>query len=138
MRTKIRSYTELSQLGTLEERFNYLALHSRIGDSTFGFERYVNQKFYRSAQWQSVRNEVIVRDAACDLGVEGYDIRSRLYIHHMNPMTLRSIQEGDDDILSPEFLIATTHQTHNAIHYGDESLLPVPMVVRRPGDTKLW
>lgn len=138
MTSKVRTYSEMSKLNSLEERFNYLALHASIGDPTFGFERYINQRFYTSREWRQARTEVIVRDMGCDLGVEGYDIFGRLFIHHMNPMTMRDIRDGNEDILNPEFLVAVSHATHNAVHYGDESLLPVPIVIRRPGDTKLW
>lgn len=134
----IRRYSELRRLSTLRERFEYLRLRGTVGASTFGFDRYVNQKFYQSRQWRQLRNHIIVRDNGCDLGVEGYEIHERLAIHHMNPMTVADISSGDSDILDPEFLIAVAHQTHNAIHYGDERLLPRPLIVRRAGDTKLW
>lgn len=134
----IRSYSDLRRLQTLEERFRYLALRGSVGQSTFGFERYVNQQFYTSRQWRQVRHHVIARDLGCDLGIEGYEIHERVYIHHMNPMTVADIEHGDADILNPEFLISTTHRTHNAIHYGDERQLPRPIVERRPGDTMLW
>jgi hypothetical protein len=134
----IRSYTELRRLHTFEERYHYLSLRGVVGQSTFGFDRHMNQKFYTSREWKQVREEVIVRDNGCDLGIEGYEIHSRLLIHHMNPMVVNDIVHGNDDILDPKFLITTTHRTHNAIHYGDERLLPQPLAVRRPGDTKLW
>ena|SRR5215211_1375409 len=136
MRT--RTFSELSSLPTFEDRFRYLALHGQVGSSTFGFDRWVNQQFYRSRQWRQIRSHVIVRDRGCDLGVEGYDIHARIVIHHMNPMELIDIVHGVEDIIDPEFLITTTHKTHNAIHYGDESLLPRPLVSRSRGDTKLW
>jgi hypothetical protein len=98
----------------------------------------MNQKFYTSREWKQIREYVIVRDNGCDLGIDGYEIHSKLLIHHMNPMVVSDIIHGNDDILDPEFLITTTHRTHNAIHYGDEKLLPRPLAVRRPGDTKLW
>lgn len=123
---------------TLEERFKYLALHGQVGDITFGFDRYLNQSFYTSAQWRNIRNHVIVRDNGCDLGIEGYDIHDRIYVHHMNPMNTENIVDGDSSILDPEFLIVVTHRTHNAIHYGDERLLSRGPIERRPGDTKLW
>jgi hypothetical protein len=134
----IRTYTELSRFDTLEERFRYLSLRGSVGEVTFGYDRYMNQKFYRSKEWRDVRDLVIVRDNGCDLGVEGYEIHKRLYIHHMNPMVVNDIKHSNDDILDPEFLITTTHRTHNAIHYSDESLLPQVLVGRSPGDTKLW
>lgn len=133
-----RSYSALSRLPTFEERYKYLSLKGQVGEVTFGFDRYINQKFYTSRQWRQVRNYVIARDNGCDLGIEGFEIHSKVIIHHMNPMTADDIIHGDEAILDPEFLITTTHQTHNAIHYGDESLLPRSFVERRPGDTKLW
>lgn len=135
---RIRTYSELSRYETFEERFRYLSLQGVVGESTFGFDRHINQQFYSSRQWRQIRHEVIVRDNACDLGIDGYEIHDRVYIHHMNPMTAEDIILGDDSILDPEFLICVTHQTHNAIHYGDEKQLPRPFVERRPGDTKLW
>lgn len=134
----IRRYSELRRLETLRERFKYLALYGAVGATTFGFDRYMNQRFYTSSEWRRVRNEIIVRDLGCDLGVPGHEVHSRLYIHHMNPMTVDDIKHGNADIIDPEFLVATTHLTHNAIHYGDERLLPKPFVERRRGDTKLW
>jgi len=134
----IRRYTELRRLETFEERYRYLALRGEVGESTFGFDRYINQAFYRSGEWKHIRNHVIARDNGCDLGIEGFEIHGRLIIHHMNPMTVDSIVHSDSEILDPSFLITTTHRTHNAIHYGDESLLPRPLVERRRGDTKLW
>lgn len=98
----------------------------------------MNQQFYRSREWKHIRQHVIARDEGCDLGVDGYEIYDRIYIHHMNPMTVEDVEHGNEDILNPEFLISTTHKTHNAIHYGDETLLPKTLVERQPGDTKLW
>lgn len=134
----IRSYSELRKIDSFVARYRYLSLRGRVGDSTFGFDRYINQKFYTSTEWRQIRNHVIARDNGCDLGVEGYEIHSKLIIHHMNPMNAKDITFRDTSILDPEYLITTTHHTHNAIHYGDESLLPRPHVPRRPGDTKLW
>jgi hypothetical protein len=134
----IRSYSELCQLKTFAERYEYLALRGSVGNATFGSERFLNQAFYRSHEWQVLRHRIIVRDNGCDLGVEGYEIHTRLYIHHLNPMTVVSIRERDSSILNPEFLITTTHDTHNAIHYGDPKLLVHRYVERRAGDTKLW
>jgi hypothetical protein len=130
-----RSYSDLIQLETFDERFRYLALHGSVGDETFGFERQINQQFYHSAAWRRVRRIVLLRDNNCDLGVEGYDIPAGLHIHHMNPVTKRDLYEGNPDILDPEFLISTTQLTHNAIHYGDERQLPRSFTERRPGDT---
>jgi len=134
----IRTYSELRRLQTFEERYDYLQLRSSVGTSTFGFERDLNQKFYRSTEWRHIRDVVITRDSGLDLGVKDHEIYDKIIIHHMNPMTVESIEHGDDDILNPEFLITTCHKTHNAIHYGDRSLLRQPLVERRPGDTKLW
>lgn len=134
----IRRYRELSQLLTFEERFDYLKLDGSVGRSTFGFDRYLNQRFYTSKEWRDVRHHVIARDVGCDLGVEDYEIHSRILIHHMNPIRPEDIVHKNDDILDPDFLITTCHATHNAIHYGDRSLLPQPLVERTRGDTRLW
>lgn len=136
MRT--RSYSELRRFSTFEERFAYLSLRGEVGRATFGFDRWINQQFYRSREWQQVRDLVIVRDEGCDLGVRGYDIHSRLMVHHMNPIAPDDLVRGEEWVLDPEYLITTTHRTHNAIHYGDESLIRRAPVERRPGDTKLW
>lgn len=133
-----RSYSELSRISGFEERFDYLQLRGSVGRATFGFDRYLNQRFYTSRQWKQMRDKVIARDLGLDLGVEGYEIYDKIVIHHMNPMTAADIQDGAEEILDPEFLITTTHQTHNAIHYGDKSLLPLPPVERSAGDTRLW
>lgn len=134
----IRTYSDLIKSSSFIERFRYLALPGSVGTSTFGFDRHVNQKFYRSHQWRQIRHHVIARDNGCDLGVTDHDIHDKVLIHHMNPMTIDDIVEGDESILDPEFLICTSHRTHNAIHFGDERKLPKPLVERRPGDTKLW
>ena len=134
----IRRYSELRRLETFEDRFRYLAMHGSVGDATFGFDRYINQQFYTSSQWKQLRHEIISRDFGCDLGIDGFEIHYRPIIHHMNPMTAKDVIHGDSSILDPEFLITTTHQTHNAIHYGDERLLPKRYVERHRGDTKLW
>lgn len=136
--TRLRTYSELSQLETFIERFRYLKLKGVLGEVTFGFDRWVNQRFYKSKEWDSIRNFVIVRDNGCDLGILGYEILSGLLVHHMNPVTLDDLIHGEDWIIDPDFLITTSLQTHNAIHYGDDSLLPRGPVVRRPGDTTLW
>lgn len=133
-----RSYSELRSLDTFLERYEYLRLKGRVADPTFGIDRWMNQDFYRSTEWKQVRHYVIARDLGRDLGVEGYDIHDRVIIHHMNPMVPHDIIHSADYILDPEFLITTTHNTHNAIHYGDRSLLRMEPVDRRPGDTKLW
>lgn len=134
----IRRYSELRRLNTLKERFDYLKLNGRVGEATFGWDRWINQQFYTSREWRQRRFDVIARDLGCDLGVEGYEIHKGLYIHHMNPLSAEDIKAGNVDILDPEYLITVTHRTHNAIHYGDEKLLPRPLVERHAGDTKLW
>lgn len=134
----IRSYSEMLQFKTFEDRYEYLRLRSSVGKSTFGFDRYINQQFYRSSEWKQIRNHVIARDLGLDLGVEGYEIHDKILIHHMNPMAVEDIDDGISDILDPEYLISTTHRTHNAIHYGDRSLLIQPLVERTRNDTKLW
>jgi hypothetical protein len=134
----IRRYSELRRLNTLKERFDYLKLNGRVGEATFGWDRWINQQFYTSREWRQRRFDVITRDLGCDLGVVGYEIHKGLYIHHMNPLSAEDIKAGNVDILDPEYLITVTHRTHNAIHYGDEKLLPRPLVERRTGDTKLW
>lgn len=133
-----KTYTELSRFHTFEERFEYLRLYGDVGRETFGFDRYLNQQFYRSYEWKRVRDFVIVRDNGCDLGVNGYEIHENALIHHINPISPDDIIHGEEWILDPEFLITTTHNTHNAIHYSDVSLLPKVVVERTPGDTKLW
>lgn len=134
----VRRYSELRRLETFEDRFEYLKLNGSVGYATFGFDRYINQKFYTSTQWRKVRNQVIARDLGLDLGVEDHEIFDKVIIHHMNPMTADDIVDDLPDILNPEFLITTSHMTHNAIHYGDKNLLPRPMATRLPGDTRLW
>lgn len=134
----IRTYSELITLPTFEERFQYLRLDGSVGAETFGFDRYLNQVFYRSQKWKSVRDHVIIRDNGCDLGVEGYEINGRILVHHMNPITIQDLERESDFLLDPEYLISTIHNTHNAIHYGDESLLPQPPIVRARNDTCPW
>lgn len=134
----IKKYSDLRRIETLEERFRYLKLQGQVGSTTFGFDRYLNQRFYTSHEWRQVRSHVIVRDSGCDLGVDGHEIHDRIYIHHMNPMTVSDLTEFNNEILEPEYLISVSLRTHNAIHYGDESQLPKPLVERRRGDTKLW
>ncbi len=135
---KIRSYSELAELSTFRERFEYLKLDGTVGDETFGFDRYLNQRFYHSSEWRSIRDHVILRDMGCDLGIDGYTILGRIYIHHMNPVTRFDIVHTNASMIDPEFLICTTHNTHNAIHYGDASLLITEPVERRPNDTIPW
>lgn len=134
----IRTYSELSKFKTFKERYQYLRLNGAVGKETFGFDRYLNQFFYRSQKWKTVRDKVIIRDNGCDLGIEDYEIRGRILIHHMNPITLQDIETESEFLLDPEFLISTTHNTHNAIHYGDESLLITAPIERRKNDTCPW
>lgn len=134
----IRTYSELKRIDNFAERYKYLALRGSVGASTFGYDRYINQQFYTSRQWRQVRHHVISRDLGCDLGVVGYEIHTDILIHHMNPISANNIIHGEEHILEPDFLITTTRRTHNAIHYGDEKLLPRLFEERRRGDTKLW
>ena len=134
----MRSYSALCQLSTFEARFEYLSMGGSVGEATFGFDRWMNQRFYRSYAWKRARKQVILRDEACDLGIPGFEIASGLLIHHMNPVTPKDIRYNMLWLVDPEYLITTTHQTHNAIHYGDYNLIRLPPVERRPGDTKLW
>jgi hypothetical protein len=136
--TKTRTYSELRLYGSFEERFEYLKMSSNVGRATFGFDRYINQKFYASYEWKQARNTVITRDNGCDLGVIGYDIHSELLVHHMNPMDVNAIIHGEEWIFDPEYLITTTKRTHNAIHFGNISLLPKVVISRSRGDTTLW
>lgn len=138
MNTTTRSYSELEQFLTFEERFEYLKLGGGVGRATFGFDRYINQQFYMSQEWQNIRQHVIVRDNGCDLGILGYEIHRNILIHHMNPVSVEDIVHKEDWILDPEFLITTTHRTHNAIHYGVDKLHPQVVTQRSPSDTKLW
>lgn len=134
----VRTYSELSLLQTFEERYGYLRLNGVIGEETFGFDRFVSQDFYKSRQWKTIRDSVIVRDNGCDLGIEGYEIRGRILIHHMNPITPSDIATQSEFLLNPEYLISTTHMTHNAIHYGDEKLIIRVPIERTPNDTCPW
>lgn len=134
----IRTFTELSQLGSLHERFAYLQLHGTVADATFDDMRWLNQRFYTSSTWRQLRHEIIARDEGFDLGATEVTVRGNPIIHHMNPITPDDILQGSENLLSPEFLITTSLNTHNAVHYGDESLLPRPFVERRPGDHISW
>lgn len=136
--TKVRSYSELRCLRTFEERYEYLQLGGGVGVATFGFDRYMNQAFYSSTEWRRARREVIIRDGGCDLGVPGYEINATLLVHHINPMDVEDLVENEEWVLNPEYLITTTTKTHNAIHFGDRSLLAKPFVPRTNGDTRLW
>lgn len=135
---KIRSYRELICYSTFIDRYNYLKLTGQVGEETFGLDRYINQALYKSNRWRETRNKVIIRDNGCDLGVEGYDIYDKIIVHHMNPILLEDIEEENDDIFDLNYLIATSFRTHNAIHYGDEKLLPVLPKERTKNDTCPW
>lgn len=134
----IRSYTELRHIDSFFGRFEYLSLGGVVGQSTFGFDRWINQQFYRSKEWKNARQTVIIRDNGCDLGIPGYEIFADLLVHHMNPLSSDAIEHGESWILDPEFLITTSLNTHNAIHFGDATLLPRGPIERKPGDTTLW
>ena len=136
--TSIRTYSELILLPTFEERYEYLRLDGRVGEETFGFDRWLNQTFYKSEEWLSMRDKIIVRDNGCDLGISGRDIYSRILIHHMNPITKEDILRRSDILLNPEYLICVTPNTHRAIHYGNENLLMKDLIERRPNDTCPW
>lgn len=138
MTMMIRTFSELKRLKTFEERYRYLRLGGIVGKKTFGFDRYLNQMLYRSDRWLKTRDDVIIRDQGCDLGVEGYEIHGGIMIHHMNPITIKDVELWRDEIFDPEFLVCTVHNTHNAIHFGDESLLPKLPIVRRRNDTCPW
>ena len=138
MKKMIRTYSELIKLKTFKDRFEYLKLDGIVGEETFGFDRYMNQIFYKSREWTSVRRAVIIRDNGCDLGVEGYEIHGKILIHHMNPINLSDIVHKTDELLNPDYLITTVLSTHNAIHYGDANLLPALPIERRANDTCPW
>lgn len=134
----IRTYSELITMPTFEERFRYLKLGGKVGEDTFGFDRYLNQVFYRSAKWKEIRDYVIIRDNGCDLGMEGHEIHQRILVHHMNPITKEDILRESEFLLDPEYMICTIKNTHDAIHYGDESLLITAPIERRKNDTCPW
>ena len=134
----IRTYSELITIPTFEDRFKYLQLKGSVGKDTFGYDRYLNQLFYQTIEWKRLRRDLIITDCGCDLGVEGYEIHGRIIIHHMNPITKEDLLDRTDYLMNPEYLICTTHSTHNAIHYGDESLLVTAPIVRSKNDTCPW
>lgn len=134
----MRTYDRLKRMKTFDERFEYLKLTGKIGNETFGVDRYLNQVIYRSAEWKKTRRNVIIRDLGRDLGVEGYEIYGIIIIHHMNPITIEQAMNRDPIIFDMKYLISTSLTTHNAIHYGDESIIPRLSNERHPGDTKLW
>lgn len=134
----IKTYSELSKLATFEERYRYLRLGGRVGEETFGFDRWINQMFYKDPEWLKIRDEVIIRDNGCDLGIEGREIYSRIIVHHMNPITKADILDRSEFLLNPEYLICTVKNTHDAIHYGDENLLITLPMERNVNDTCPW
>ena len=134
----IKTYSELITIPTFEERFEYLKLDGQVGVETFGFNRYLNQAFYKSDEWLSIRDYVITRDNGCDLGMEGYEIYGRILIHHINPITKDDIIQRSRILLDPENLITTVKRTHDAIHYGDSNLLMKAPIERRKNDTCPW
>lgn len=138
MKTIIRTYSELITLPTFMERYKYLRIGGTVGADTFGFDRYLNQAFYKSEEWKSIRRHVIIRDCGCDLGIEGREIHERILIHHINPISEEDILDRSDYLLNPEYLISTSHRTHNAIHYGDDSILIDVPLERRKNDTCPW
>lgn len=133
-----RHYRDLIPLNTFSSRFEYLKLGGVVGKETFGFDRWINQRFYKSREWRQVRDFVIVRDNGCDLGIDDHEIYESILVHHINPMSADEIIHGEDWILNPDYLITTTQATHNAIHYGTDITLPRVVVERSPGDTRLW
>ena len=138
MNVKTKTYSELIRLEKYMDRYQYLMLSGRVGQETFGYERFLNQSLYKSYEWRSVRDEVIVRDHGCDLGMEGYEIYGSIIVHHMNPITMDDIQNRNEDIFNPEYLVSTSFSTHNAIHYGDEGLLITEPIIRTKNDTCPW
>lgn len=134
----IRSYSELKQLISFEDRYEYLRIKGQVGETTFGFDRYLNQILYTSKRWRKTRDDIIIRDNGCDLGVEGHEIYSSIIVHHINQITVEDVELDRDILYDPEFLICTIFQTHNAIHYGDASLLPRAPIERRRNDTCPW
>lgn len=133
-----RCYTELIELRTLEERFEYLRLNGAVGEELFGYARYLNQEFYHGGEWRNVRDQVIIRDGGYDLGVPGWKIVGNIYVHHMNPVTKEQLLDNDPILLDPEYLISCSYNTHQAITWGQIELLPQPLIVRRPNDTVPW
>lgn len=141
MKTKMtKRYSELIHLTTAKDRFNYLKLPGTIGESTFGFGRYLNQSFYMSKEWRKFRREMILRDNGCDMGLPGREIPKggKIVLHHINPLTMEDIEEQGEALFDPENVICVSDRTHNAIHYGDISLLASGPIVRRPNDTCPW
>ena len=138
MSMSIKTYSELITIPSYEERFKYLKLDGVVGEETFGFDRYLNQIFYNSDEWKSRRNDIIIRDNGCDMAMDDYEIKGRIYIHHMNPIAITDIISQSDFLLNPEYLVCVSFRTHQAIHYGDESLLVTAPIERKPNDTCPW
>lgn len=139
MTMKIRCYSELIEIDNFIDRFKYLKLKGKVGEDTFGFDRYINQALYKSPEFRKIRREVILRDNGCDLGISDREIVGKIYVHHMNPITKTDILERNDYVLNPEYLICVSHETHNAIHYGNEAMLPIDkFIVREPNDQSPW
>lgn len=134
----IRCYNDLIQLKTFEERFQYLKINGKVGEETFGLDRYINQQLYKSQKWRSTRSRIIIRDDGCDLGIDGRQLDDYIVVHHMNPIALEDIEEERDIVFDPNYLICCSTRTHRAIHFGDENLLIRDPVIRRPNDTCLW
>lgn len=134
----IRRYSELRQYNTFIDRYRYLRIGGIVGESTFGFERFLNQTLYKTDRWRSARDKVILRDEGCDLGIKDLPINGIVIVHHINPISISDIQDGEDWVFDPEFLICTSRNTHNAIHYGDEDLLPKGLIERAPNDICPW
>lgn len=134
----IKTYSELSQISTFEGRYNYLKLFGKVGDETFGFDRLINQMFYKSVEWKRVRDFIIVRDNGCDLGIDGHEIYDKILIHHMNPISIEDIKSHSSSLFDTNYLISTSQMTHNAIHYGNDNLLSKPIIERKKNDTCLW
>lgn len=134
----LKTHSELSKLKTFEDRFQYLRLDGIVGEETFGFDRYLNQILYQSKEWKRCRRDIIIRDNGCDLGCEGFEVHGRILIHHINPITVDDIVNRNPNVFDPENLILTSHNTHQAIHYGNEDLLPTAPIERRKNDTSPW
>lgn len=135
---RIKSYSEMCSFSNFIDRFNYLKLNGKVGVETFGFSRYLNQILYSSNEWKRFRRKVILRDNGCVFGLDGYDIQGRLIVHHINPITLEQIEQRDPMVFSMENVVCVTHNVHEAIHYGDESLIPTDPIIRKPNDTCPW
>lgn len=134
-----KSYSEMITMSEFDDRFRYAKLDGQVGMGTFGFDRYLNQQFYRSKEWKRLRDQIIIRDNGCDLGVPGHEISGKIYIHHLNPLSPEDITESTEKLFDPDNLVCVSAETHNAIHYGDESILENNKIVERsPGDTCPW